>query len=180
MSGPLFCLSNWKFTIFHRGIKKSISQSTIHTEKKIWEGFGLFHNQLLLWNHLVALMRCTRQVKLGSESELLHYQELLESFRRAIQNLWQVKISSVLSAPEKVKVESSVVRESHEANRSNFHLFSSAVLISAVVCAAYKFILTLGCCIKPLCHMGGLEQKNTFMQAAFKILIKLSYQCHKK
>lgn len=131
-----------------------------YRKKKWWEGFGLFHNQPLLWNHLVALLRCTRWVKLGTESELLHYQRLLQSFRSAIQNLWQVKMSSVFSAREKVKVECSIVRESHEVNTSNFHLFCSTVLISAVVCAAYNFILTLGCCIKLLCHMGGLEQKH--------------------
>lgn len=177
MSGPLLQLE-----IHHipqGNLKKHFSKYHPY-RKKLWEGFGLFCNQPLLWNHLVALMRCTRQVKLGSELELLHYQELLESFRRAIQNLWQVKMSSVLSAPEKVKAESSVERESHEVNRSNFHLFSSTVLISAVVCAAYKFTLTLGCCIKPLCHMRGLEQKTTFIQAVFKFFIKLSYQCHKK
>lgn len=136
--------------------------------KKWWEGFGLFRKQPLLWNQLVALMTCTREVKLGSESGLLHYEELLESFRNAIQNLWQVRSIISLSCPRKSGSRIFYCEESHAVKRSNFCLVSTIVLIIAVGCAAYNFILTLGCCIKPLCHMGGLEQKTHTHKLIFK------------
>lgn len=161
-SGPLSCLTG--NSPHSRGELKTTFLKVPSKLKKLWERFGLFSNQPLLWNRLLALMRWTRQVKLGPE--LLHYQELLESFRSAIQNLWQVKMSSVFFAPEKVQVEYSIVRESHEVNRSNFHLFSITVLISAAVCPAYNFILTLDCCIKLLCHTP-IGSKNTSINVAF-------------